>query len=127
MACLGWEIETLFRQKETSLKTPFTLFMGEAKEEFWSAKDTTLSRAGFQPARSRIYALFIVAPGLLLVVMVPVGFVKAKEELLNFPGLMNNVWEGIVDWRNRSGPKPELASGLGAIESNGGQNKRLKI
>ena len=41
---------------------------------------------------------------------------KTKEELLNFQGLMNNVWEGIVDWRNRSGPKPELASGLGAIE-----------
>ena len=37
---------------------------------------------------------------------------KAKEELLNFQGLMNNVWEGIVDWRNRSGPKPEIAGGL---------------
>ena len=34
----------------------------------------------------------------------------AKEELLNFQGLMNNVGEGIVDWRNRSGPKPELAN-----------------
>jgi len=33
---------------------------------------------------------------------------------------MNNVWEGIVDWRNRSGPKPELANGLGAISSNVG-------
>jgi len=27
---------------------------------------------------------------------------------------MHNVWEGIVDWRNRAGPKPELTGGLGA-------------
>jgi len=39
---------------------------------------------------------------------------KAKGELLAFQSLMHNVWEGIVDWRNRAGPKPELAGGLGA-------------
>jgi hypothetical protein len=31
---------------------------------------------------------------------------KAKEELLNFQGLMNNVWEGIVDWRKESHELP---------------------
>lgn len=46
--------------------------------------------------------------------------VKQKEKLEDFKKLINNVWEGITDWRERNRPKPEEARGLGVIEPNVG-------
>jgi len=45
---------------------------------------------------------------------------KPKEKLEDFKKLINNVWEGITDWRERNKPKPEEARGLGVIEPNVG-------
>ena len=51
-----------------------------------------------------------------------------KEKLLAFKGLINNVWEGITDWRERDLPKPAIARGLGVIEPNVGHtiSRRFK-
>lgn len=43
-----------------------------------------------------------------------------KEKLEEFRNLINNVWEGITDWRERNKPVPEEARGLGVIEANVG-------
>jgi hypothetical protein len=43
-----------------------------------------------------------------------------KEKLEEFKKLINNVWEGITDWRGRNKPVPDEARGLGAIEANVG-------
>ena len=47
---------------------------------------------------------------------------KQKEKLEDFKKLINNVWEGIIDWRERNKPKLEEARGLGVIEPNVGQS-----
>lgn len=54
---------------------------------------------------------------------------KQKEKLEDFKQLINNVWEGITDWRERNKPKPEEARGLGVIEPNVGHTiaRRFKI
>ncbi|KNZ68304.1 hypothetical protein Tfer_3130 [Thermincola ferriacetica] len=41
-------------------------------------------------------------------------------EIEEFKSLLNSVWEGITDWRERNRPVPENARGLGVIESNVG-------
>lgn len=51
-----------------------------------------------------------------------------KEKLLAFKSLINSVWEGITDWRDRDRPKPSPARGLGVIEPNVGHtiSRRFK-
>lgn len=43
-----------------------------------------------------------------------------KEKLKAFQSLINSVWEGIPDWRERGLPCPHPARGLGVIEPNVG-------
>lgn len=43
-----------------------------------------------------------------------------KEKLKAFQSLINSVWEGITDWRERNRPCPSPARGLGVIEPNVG-------
>lgn len=43
-----------------------------------------------------------------------------KEKLKAFQSLINSVWEGITDWRERSRPCPSPSRGLGVIEPNVG-------
>lgn len=43
-----------------------------------------------------------------------------KEKLRAFQSLINSVWEGITDWRERNRPCPSPARGLGVIEPNVG-------
>lgn len=43
-----------------------------------------------------------------------------KEKLKAFQSLINSVWEGITDWRERALPCPSPARGLGVIEPNVG-------
>jgi len=43
-----------------------------------------------------------------------------KEKLRAFQSLINNVWEGITDWRERNRSCPSPARGLGVIEPNVG-------
>lgn len=43
-----------------------------------------------------------------------------KEKVEDFKRLINNVWEGLADWRTRGKPVPEEARGLGVIEPNVG-------
>lgn len=45
---------------------------------------------------------------------------QRKNKLGEFKSLLNSVWEGITDWRERNRPVPENARGLGVIESNVG-------
>jgi len=45
---------------------------------------------------------------------------KRREKAEEFKRLINNVWEGLVDWRKRGRPVPGEARGLGAIEANVG-------
>jgi len=45
---------------------------------------------------------------------------KRKEALKAFQDLMNSVWEGIKDWRERGKEVPEVARGIGVIEPNVG-------
>ena len=51
-----------------------------------------------------------------------------KEKLLAFKGLIDSVWEGITDWRDRGRPNPSFARGLGVIEPNVGHtiSRRFK-
>lgn len=53
---------------------------------------------------------------------------KKKEALKEFQELMNSVWEGIKDWRERGKEKPEVSRGLGVIEPNVGHtiSRRFK-
>ncbi|MHB9094477.1 MAG: UPF0236 family transposase-like protein [Eubacteriales bacterium] len=41
---------------------------------------------------------------------------KRKEKVEDFKRLLNNVWEGLADWRKRGKSMPEEARGLGVIE-----------
>lgn len=43
-----------------------------------------------------------------------------REKLQEFQKLINNVWEGIIDWQKRNKFVPEEARGLGVIEANVG-------
>lgn len=45
---------------------------------------------------------------------------QRKSKLEEFKNLLNSVWEGITDWRERNRPVPENARGLGVIEANVG-------
>ncbi|GAW92066.1 UPF0236 family transposase-like protein, partial [Calderihabitans maritimus] len=53
---------------------------------------------------------------------------KRKEALKAFQDLINSVWEGIKDWRERGKEAPEVARGLGVIEPNVGHtiSRRFK-
>lgn len=45
---------------------------------------------------------------------------ERQKRLIAFQSLLNSVWEGITDWRERGKPVPENARGLGIIEANVG-------
>jgi|GEM_PF-545315 hypothetical protein len=56
------------------------------------------------------------------------GEPKKKEAIRGFQELMNSVWEGIKDWRERGKEVPEVTRGLGIIEPNVGHtiSRRFK-